>query len=63
MKYCECDIAMTSDEAIVLAHDKSMGRLALLPEDPNSFRLVSELVRLRASDSSTNNSSREVGDV
>lgn len=33
---CECDIALTKDEQLVLAHDSSYARLALLPLSPMS---------------------------
>ena len=40
---CECDIAVTKDEKLVLAHDENFLRLALDSNDPNSHKHVSEL--------------------
>jgi glycerophosphoryl diester phosphodiesterase len=40
---CECDIAMTKDEKLVLAHDENFLRLALDSNDKNSHKHVSDL--------------------
>jgi glycerophosphoryl diester phosphodiesterase len=40
---CECDIALTKDEKLVLAHDKDFSRLALDPAASFSKKQVSEL--------------------
>lgn len=40
---CECDIAMTKDEKLVLAHDENFFRLALDSNDANSHKHVSDL--------------------
>jgi glycerophosphoryl diester phosphodiesterase len=40
---CECDIAMTKDEKLVLAHDENFLRLALDSKDENSRKHVSDL--------------------
>jgi glycerophosphoryl diester phosphodiesterase len=40
---CECDIAITKDEKLVLAHDENFLRLALDSNDPNSKKHVSDL--------------------
>lgn len=40
---CECDIAMTKDEKLVLAHDENFLRLALDSNDVNSHKHVSDL--------------------
>jgi hypothetical protein len=40
---CECDIAMTKDEILVLAHDDNFLRLALDSKSLNSSRQVSDL--------------------
>eukprot|EP00980_Cylindrotheca_fusiformis_P014386 scaffold3827_cov179-Cylindrotheca_fusiformis.AAC.50 len=40
---CECDIAMTKDEKLVLAHDDNFCRLALDSSSPESSRHVSDL--------------------
>ena len=40
---CECDIALTKDEKLVLAHDENFMRLALDSRDPNSNKKVSDL--------------------
>jgi len=43
IRLCECDIAMTKDEKLVLAHDENFLRLALDHNDENSHRHVSDL--------------------
>jgi glycerophosphoryl diester phosphodiesterase len=43
IQLCECDIAMTKDEKLVLAHDENFMRLALDSKDPSSTRHVSDL--------------------
>ena len=43
IQLCECDIAMTRDEKLVLAHDETFMRLALDVKDQKSFQRVSEL--------------------
>jgi len=40
---CECDIAVTKDEKLVLAHDDNFSRLALDSESRNSTKLVGDL--------------------
>eukprot|EP00594_Rhizosolenia_setigera_P014733 CAMPEP_0178958066 /NCGR_PEP_ID=MMETSP0789-20121207/11351_1 /TAXON_ID=3005 /ORGANISM="Rhizosolenia setigera, Strain CCMP 1694" /LENGTH=555 /DNA_ID=CAMNT_0020640561 /DNA_START=35 /DNA_END=1702 /DNA_ORIENTATION=+ len=40
---CECDINVTKDERIILAHDEDFTRLALDPESPLSQKKVSDL--------------------
>jgi glycerophosphoryl diester phosphodiesterase len=40
---CECDVALTRDEKIVLAHDEDFARLALNRKDDKSSRRVSDL--------------------
>lgn len=40
---CECDIAMTKDEKLVLAHDENFCRLALDVKSENSSKRVSDL--------------------
>lgn len=40
---CECDIALTKDEKLVLAHDEDFSRLALDPLQPNSSVKVRDL--------------------
>mmetsp|Transcript_11459 Transcript_11459/g.14186 ORF Transcript_11459/g.14186 Transcript_11459/m.14186 type:complete len:685 (-) Transcript_11459:209-2263(-) len=40
---CECDIALTQDEKLILAHDENFTRLALDPTSPYSTRKVQEL--------------------
>jgi glycerophosphoryl diester phosphodiesterase len=40
---CECDIAMTRDEKLVLAHDENFLRLALDDKDPNSYQNIGQL--------------------
>ena len=40
---CECDIALTKDEKLVLAHDEDFSRLALDSSDPNSTVKVRDL--------------------
>jgi glycerophosphoryl diester phosphodiesterase len=40
---CECDIALTKDEHLVLAHDQDFSRLALNKNSSVSNKLVSEL--------------------
>ena len=42
-KYCECDIALTSDGHIVLCHDDTFERLALFPNSPNAQKSPSQL--------------------
>ena len=42
MKYCECDIALTLDEHLVLCHDVNFKRLALF-DDGQSSRDIGEL--------------------
>ena len=42
MKYCECDIALTLDEHLVLCHDVNFKRLALF-DDGQSSREIGEL--------------------
>lgn len=43
IQLCECDIAMTKDEKLVLAHDDNFMRLALDSRSPDSTRHVSDL--------------------
>ena len=40
---CECDIALTKDEKLVLAHDSDFKRLSLDPSSDSSNRKVSDL--------------------
>uniref|UniRef100_A0A6V2A5L0 GP-PDE domain-containing protein n=1 Tax=Ditylum brightwellii TaxID=49249 RepID=A0A6V2A5L0_9STRA len=40
---CECDVALTKDEKIVLAHDEDFSRLALNSSHVNAKRLVRDL--------------------
>jgi glycerophosphoryl diester phosphodiesterase len=40
---CECDVAMTKDEKLVLAHDENFLRLALDDKDPNSHKNIGQL--------------------
>jgi len=40
---CECDVALTKDEQIVLAHDEDFARLALDPNSKSSNKKVSDL--------------------
>jgi glycerophosphoryl diester phosphodiesterase len=40
---CECDIAITRDEKLVLAHDENFLRLALDSNDVNSHKHISDL--------------------
>ena len=40
---CECDVALTKDEKLVLAHDEDFSRLALDPKQPNSTVKVRDL--------------------
>mmetsp|Transcript_9880 Transcript_9880/g.22494 ORF Transcript_9880/g.22494 Transcript_9880/m.22494 type:complete len:536 (-) Transcript_9880:230-1837(-) len=40
---CECDVALTKDEQIVLAHDEDFARLALDPNSQSSNKKVSDL--------------------
>lgn len=40
---CECDVALTKDEKLVLAHDEDFSRLALDSSDPNSTVKVRDL--------------------
>jgi hypothetical protein len=40
---CECDIALTKDERIILAHDEDFSRLALDPQAAKSHRKVGSL--------------------
>lgn len=41
--YCECDIALTKDEKLILAHDENFTRLAVLPKSKSAGKKVSEL--------------------
>eukprot|EP00537_Pseudo-nitzschia_pungens_P005049 CAMPEP_0172367950 /NCGR_PEP_ID=MMETSP1060-20121228/24758_1 /TAXON_ID=37318 /ORGANISM="Pseudo-nitzschia pungens, Strain cf. cingulata" /LENGTH=622 /DNA_ID=CAMNT_0013092393 /DNA_START=376 /DNA_END=2241 /DNA_ORIENTATION=- len=43
IELCECDIALTKDEKLVLAHDENFERLSLDTRDANSKRKVSDL--------------------
>eukprot|EP00531_Pseudo-nitzschia_arenysensis_P018174 CAMPEP_0116119328 /NCGR_PEP_ID=MMETSP0329-20121206/2577_1 /TAXON_ID=697910 /ORGANISM="Pseudo-nitzschia arenysensis, Strain B593" /LENGTH=583 /DNA_ID=CAMNT_0003613011 /DNA_START=226 /DNA_END=1974 /DNA_ORIENTATION=+ len=43
IEHCECDIALTKDEKLVLAHDEHFGRLSLDSDSANSKRKVSDL--------------------
>ena len=43
MHLCECDIALTKDEKLVLAHDETFARLALDPTSPSSTRFINDL--------------------
>ena len=40
---CECDVTLTKDRFLVLAHDKDYNRLALNPGSPKSRRSVRDL--------------------
>jgi len=40
---CECDVALTKDEKLVLAHDDDFSRLALDPNSSSSKKKVSDL--------------------
>jgi len=41
--FCECDVAITKDEKLVLAHDSDFSRLSLDPSSDTSNRKVSDL--------------------
>lgn len=43
IELCECDIALTKDEKLVLAHDEDFARLSLDANAANSKRKISEL--------------------
>ncbi|KAL3904563.1 MAG: hypothetical protein SGILL_010017 [Bacillariaceae sp.] len=43
IQLCECDIAITKDEKLVLAHDENFQRLSLDTDSANSKRKVSDL--------------------
>jgi len=43
IKICECDIALTKDEKLVLAHDETFSRLALNKAKPSSHKKVQDL--------------------
>eukprot|EP00536_Pseudo-nitzschia_multiseries_P007554 jgi/Psemu1/319150/estExt_fgenesh1_pm.C_1790001 len=43
IELCECDIALTKDEKLVLAHDENFERLSLDARDVNSKKKVSDL--------------------
>ncbi|CAJ1967422.1 unnamed protein product [Cylindrotheca closterium] len=43
IRLCECDIAMTKDEKLVLAHDENFLRLALDAADPSSSMDIGDL--------------------
>lgn len=43
IELCECDIALTKDEKLVLAHDEDFARLSLDTEGANSKRKVGDL--------------------
>lgn len=43
IRLCECDIAMTKDEKLVLAHDENFLRLALNPEAQSSSQDIGDL--------------------
>lgn len=43
IELCECDIALTKDEKLVLAHDENFARLSLDAESANSKRKVGDL--------------------
>lgn len=43
IELCECDIALTKDEKLVLAHDENFARLSLDAQSANSKRKVSDL--------------------
>jgi glycerophosphoryl diester phosphodiesterase len=43
IQLCECDIAITKDEKLVLAHDENFQRLSLEADHANSKRKVSDL--------------------
>ena len=40
---CECDIAITKDEVLILAHDENFSRLALHPSNVTSTKKVQDL--------------------
>ena len=40
---CECDIALTKDEKLILAHDEDFTRLAILPKSKQAVQKVSDL--------------------
>ena len=40
---CECDIALTKDERIILAHDENFSRLGMDPTSPLCNRTVRDL--------------------
>ena len=40
---CECDIALTKDERIILAHDENFARLGMDPTSPLCNRTVRDL--------------------
>lgn len=40
---CECDIALTKDERIILAHDANFARLGMDPTSPLCNRTVRDL--------------------
>jgi len=41
IKMCECDVALTSDNQVILCHDENFSRLALF-RDPNSEKAIGE---------------------
>eukprot|EP00560_Eucampia_antarctica_P004360 CAMPEP_0197841506 /NCGR_PEP_ID=MMETSP1437-20131217/46221_1 /TAXON_ID=49252 ORGANISM="Eucampia antarctica, Strain CCMP1452" /NCGR_SAMPLE_ID=MMETSP1437 /ASSEMBLY_ACC=CAM_ASM_001096 /LENGTH=523 /DNA_ID=CAMNT_0043451279 /DNA_START=78 /DNA_END=1649 /DNA_ORIENTATION=+ len=41
--HCECDIALTKDEKLVLAHDEDFTRLAIMPTSKSAVQKVSDL--------------------
>lgn len=43
IQLCECDIALTRDDRLILAHDENFARLALDPTDPLVQRKVTDL--------------------
>lgn len=43
IQLCECDVAMTKDEKIIVAHDDNFMRLALDTKSPYSSRRISDL--------------------
>ena len=43
VQLCECDVALTRDERLVLAHDETFARLALDPTSARSGRAVGDL--------------------
>lgn len=43
IEMCECDIALTKDEKLILAHDDDFGRLSLDTQAANSKRKVGDL--------------------